>query len=1301
MDRSMKRFRYRHVSKGLTAWRRGAFQAAALGLVAWTGAGCERSEKEFLDPNAGRITEFAVWPRNAAVNQLEPLTFEAFGKTVRGDSAAVAVDWRASGGLISEEGVFESDLPGQYWIVARAQKDPALVDSVVVSVLSPKAAVSRVVVSPSQATLTPGESISFSSQPRTANGALADVPVVWTASAGTIDLQGVYTAPSEDTDVIVIASIAEGVADTARVIVRTPLGLKSLALAPGVDSMFAGETRPFSVSAEWTDGRTQVPEVDFSATGGVVDGMGIYTAGDVAGEYEVVVRERNGSLMARARLWIVEERVASIRLRPASVHLLPGATHLFSASAHAASGRQQPVAIRWSATGGAITEDGRFTAGRTPGTYRVIAASGGAADTATVVVGAPRATLASIGVVPQAISLPAGGSHQFTASGSWSDGSEVVPSVEWMATGGTISSDGEFVAGPVAGTYRVIARHRGGSLADTSLVTVGAARLSGLEISPGGATVERGRTVQFSVRGQLTDGTQNVPPVSWAATGGTINTSGLFTAGQSTGTYRVIARHADGIADTIAVTITSTAAVLTGLTVSPGSVSLVSGAVQTFRVTAEWTNGGTGTPFVIWSATGGQISSRGRFVAGSQAGTYRIVARQALGTIADTATVTITPPAPQLTGLTLSPSTATVQAGGTRQFTVSATWTGGGAGVPPIVWSATGGTVESNGLYRAGSAAGTFRVIARQQDGTLADTSVVTVTSVAPQLVGIDVTPEGATVATGGIRQFSVSGVWTNGGSGAPAVLWSATGGTISSSGRYTAGTSAGTYRVIARQQDGSLADTVAVIVSSAPATLTSLRVQPRGVTLQTGLTQQYSVEAGWSNGANTIPEVTWSATGGTITSGGRYTAPSAPGTYRIVARHTGGSLADSTTVNVSAPTVTRLSLTPETSSLVSGTTQQFQTSATWSDGASRAVAVTYTATGGTITVNGLYTAGRNAGTFLVIAACSCGQADTSRVTITGAQPAPVLASVAISPSSLILQPGTSQQLSALPRLTDGTTGSATVSWSASGGSITSSGQYTAGPTPGSYRVIASVSGGAIADTIPVTIQVESSPPPSGGGQYPNRPANYTRVLNDYGFNDPVPTAMDGALGSSGWAASWNSAGLTRRGTASDAPVSPSSVLEWAFTRAGTVSGGGVGNIGRGLPSVNQIYVAFWMKHDSQFEFHPISNKLLYLEPGNLILQTRMWESNWFTINNGGGGGEYRATGYTLPLGRWVQVEYLVDAVNNRIRLWADGRLVVDVAANLAGGYRELKLDSTWGGSGGTKTRDSFRWIDHILVATP
>jgi len=58
-------------------------------------------------------------------------------------------------------------------------------------------------------------------------------------------------------------------------------------------------------------------------------------------------------------------------------------------------------------------------------------------------------------------------------------------------------------------------------------------------------------------------------------------------------------------------------------------------------------------------------------------------------------------------------------------------------------------------------------------------------------------------------------------------------------------------------------------------------------------------VTANWSTGATTVPPVTWSASGGTVSSTGAYVAPSAAGTYQVIVAHTNGTVRDTATVTV------------------------------------------------------------------------------------------------------------------------------------------------------------------------------------------------------------------------------------------------------------------------------------------------------------------------------------------------------------------------------------------------------------------
>ena len=162
------------------------------------------------------------------------------------------------------------------------------------------------------------------------------------------------------------------------------------------------------------------------------------------------------------------------------------------------------------------------------------------------------------------------------------------------------------------------------------------------------------------------------------------------------------------------------------ISLTPATASIAAGATQQFTTTGLRSNGTTATVMPTWSVNGGTISSSGLYTAGATAGTYRVVATS--GNLADTSmvTVTVTTTTRSLTSLALTPVLVSLAAGATQQFAVAATWSDGSVTAPAVVWSSSGGSVSSGGLYTAGGSGGTFRVIA--SSGARADTSSVTIT---------------------------------------------------------------------------------------------------------------------------------------------------------------------------------------------------------------------------------------------------------------------------------------------------------------------------------------------------------------------------------------------------------------------------------------------------------------------------------------------------------------------------------------------------------------------------------------------
>jgi hypothetical protein len=145
--------------------------------------------------------------------------------------------------------------------------------------------------------------------------------------------------------------------------------------------------------------------------------------------------------------------------------------------------------------------------------------------------------------------------------------------------------------------------------------------------------------------------------------------------------------------------------------------------------------------------------------------------------------------------------------------------------------------------------------------------------------VALTVTPTTASVAVGGTQSFSATVINTT----QTGVTWSVregvTGGTINSSGIYTAPNTIGTYHVVATSQaDSTKTVTVAVTVH------TLVVITPATVTLTVGATQTFTATVTGSTTTGVNWGVLEAAPGAAISATGTYTAPTAPGTYHITA---------------------------------------------------------------------------------------------------------------------------------------------------------------------------------------------------------------------------------------------------------------------------------------------------------------------------------------------------------------------------------------------------------------------------------
>jgi hypothetical protein len=307
--------------------------------------------------------------------------------------------------------------------------------------------------------------------------------------------------------------------------------------------------------------------------------------------------------------------------------------------------------------------------------------------------------------------------------------------------------------------------------------------------------------------------------------------------------------------------------------------------------------------------------------------------------------------------------------------------------------------------------------------------------------------------------------------------------------------------------QGSTLADTALVTVPAPPPpNLVAIEVTPPTASVQSGRTQQFTAIGRLSDNSTTAVPVTWSATGGPVSAGGLYTAGAAPGIHRVIATEIGGAaLADTAVVTVTAALVA-IEVTPPTATVVSGATQQFAAVGRYSDNSAQPVTVTWTATGGTIGSNGLFTAGATAGSaFRVIATLTGGTlADTSLVTVSA--PPGTIVAILISPDSLRIKPFDSTSVSAVGRRGDGSTVPVAVTWTSTAGTVSALGNFVAGPVAlGRYSLIArQAGGGTLADTIPVTLHGTTGESVVGPNFWTPTPGAVHLCTSNHFTDDPV-----------------------------------------------------------------------------------------------------------------------------------------------------------------------------------------------------
>jgi uncharacterized protein YjdB len=795
-----------------------------------------------------------------------------------------------------------------------------------------------------------------------------------TPSVATVSSTGVVTAVAAGT--AHIRATLAGVSGTSTVTVPTAT-VTDVRVDPGTASTTVGGTVTFAATAVLSDGTST--DVTASATWTVTDATiakvasGIATG--VAGGTTTVTASISGK-SGSAALTVTAKALTSVQLSPFAPTVGIGVSIPFKATALYADGTSADVTTTasWSSSAPSVVTvvaTGASAGNATSvgaGSATISATFGGTAGTTTVTV--TPATLSSITVSPSAATVAIGGTLGLKASGTYSDGTttDLTGSAVWTSSDATIVAvSSGTISALAAGNATVTASFGGKS--GTSAITVSAATLLSITLSPAPASLPMGATLSFKASGLYTGGsTRDVTAdVTWSVDDATIATisNAAGTAGRATPvkpgstTVRATLGAVSGSA-----ALTVTAPSITAITVSPNPISLVRG-VKTFATAAASYSDGTTvdvTTTCTWSTANTTIAN-----VSNGTGSQGLVTAVAVGTTTltcsfggKTGTSPITVTAPAVDTVSVSPIAPTCYVGQTLRFTATSISSAGTSRdvTGMATWSVTPAgllTAVTGGGGPGGGGAGTYRCAAKGSATVTATYNGISgstpVTISDAIVVGLQVDPVTATLPIGGRQTYTATAIFSDGStadvttratwvSNKPAVASITAGGGGGGPGGGGGGgqavaLSAGTATITATYSGFSATATLTVT----NAVITSITVTPATTTLPIGAKLTFVATAGYSDG--TTKDVTtlasWTSSTTTVaqvsdagTTRGQATALKA-GTTTITATYSG--LSGKATLTVTSATLASIVITPATTSVSVGATVILKAYAVYSDG--------------------------------------------------------------------------------------------------------------------------------------------------------------------------------------------------------------------------------------------------------------------------------------------------------------------------------------------------------------------------------
>jgi len=547
--------------------------------------------------------------------------------------------------------------------------------------------------------------------------------------------------------------------------------VSSIQVAPPSMSIGTGLGQQFTATAHMSDGTSKdvTNSVQWSSSDSNI--ASVNSAGMASGSAPgtVIITALSGSLKSTAALTVSSAAVnlSSIVVSPAASTLPVNTAQQFTAIGNYSNGSSADLTalVTWGSSSlnvATVSASGLVT-GVAAGSTNISASLGGISGSTSLTVSAP--SLVSISVTPVGLTLGIGINQQYVATATYSDGSsaDLTSGVAWTSSSSsvaTINSSG--VTTTVAAGQTTITASISG-LNDTSTLTVVAAQLVSIAVSPAVQSISAGTTQAFTAVGSFDDGsTQLLPSVTWSSSLNSVaavDATGLAT-GVGTGTATITATSGS-VSGTASLTVT--AATLVSIAVTPASSSMAVGTTKQFTATGTFSDSSTQdiTAVVVWTSSSPAAATISAQGLASSVATGSTTITAAFGSV--NASTGLTVSTAHLVSITVAPANPRIAKGTSIKFTATGTFSDGSVAtnLSGVSWKSSKpniASVRGSGLAH-GKKGGTATITA-SASGVSGNTTLTVGTGT---LVSLVVTPSAPTAAAGTTQLFVATGTFSDG----------------------------------------------------------------------------------------------------------------------------------------------------------------------------------------------------------------------------------------------------------------------------------------------------------------------------------------------------------------------------------------------------------------------------------------------------------------------------------------------------------------------------------------------------------